>query len=410
MHRSSPALEPGVLSISRWFYGLMFILLTLGLFSPAPVPDYFSLVIWALCGLLSAYLLVGGLTRRMGRLYLPPALLAAALTPILADSASVALYQAQNISSHDYALDGSRLYFWLILPLIVVSTQYKLRALIAFMLVTSLLPPLLTALLDVSLLPGQLTHAAVRITLYSVVGYLVLMTARAQRRQRHALAESNARLSEYASTLEQLTIARERNRLARELHDTLAHSLSAVNVQLKALEVLWEQDPAKARAALHETQELTREGLQEARRALVALRSAPVEELGLALALERLARKAAERGGLALTLNVPERIHGLTPQAEQQVYRAAEEALNNVVRHANARALALSVARAGHIVRLTVRDDGVGFDPASAARDGHFGLTGMRERATLVHGALSVDSSAGAGTTITFEVPLKEDA
>jgi signal transduction histidine kinase len=401
---ASPALEPGVLSISRWFYGIMFGLISLGFCSRQPVPDYYSAALWAMCGLLLGWLLWGRVARLAGRLYLPVALAAASLTPIFADTASLLIYRAQGIVDPGYALDGSRLYFWLLLPLIVVSTQYNLRALFVFMGITSLLPPLMTAALEPALLSGQLTHAAVRLTLYTVVGYLVGTTARAQRRQRHELARSNARLAEYAAALEQLTIARERNRLARELHDTLAHTLSAVSVQLGALEVLWEQDPSSARAALRETQDLTREGLQEARRALHALRSAPLEDLGLTLAVERLAKKAAERGGLALTLDLPERISGLAGDAEQHVYRAAEEAVNNVVRHAGARALFVSLKRAGASVCLTVRDDGMGFDPA-AVRDGHYGLTGLRERAALAGGTLALNSSPGAGTELIFEVP-----
>jgi signal transduction histidine kinase len=240
----------------------------------------------------------------------------------------------------------------------------------------------------------------VRLTLYGIAGYIVMRITSAARQQRNDLARRNRQLAQYVTMMEQLTVARERNRLARELHDTLAHTLSAVSIQLKALDVLMDHDVPKARKVLGEAHDLTQKGLQEARRSLQALRARPIDELGLGLALAELAQRASERAGLALTMDIPTQIDGLTPDHEQQIYRITEEALNNVVRHANARAL--SVRWAQKI--LTIADDGCGFAVANATDSGHYGLTGMKERAHLIDAALTITAAPGEGTKVTLEI------
>src|SRR6185312_14246376 len=175
-----------------------------------------------------------------------------------------------------------------------------------------------------------------------------------------------AQLARYASALEQLAISRERNRIAREMHDTLAHTLSAVSVQLKALGVLWDSDPGEARRVLRATDDLTRSGLDEARRALHALRASPIEEMGLALALSRAAEEAKARGGFALIFSAPQQMTGLRPEVEQHLYRIGEEAINNIARHANARNVAVTLAQKDGATLLTVQDDGCGFNSQQA--------------------------------------------
>jgi signal transduction histidine kinase len=218
------------------------------------------------------------------------------------------------------------------------------------------------------------------------------------------------RLAHYSATLEQLAISRERNRLARELHDTLAHTLSSLAVQLEAVRSLWERDPAGARALLDTSLAATRGGLGEARRALQALRAAPLEDLGLPLALRRLAEAAAERAGIALDLRLPERDPELPPDVEQCVYRVAQEALENVVRHAQASQVAVHLEQDGRQVTLLVRDDGQGFDSAQLNGDQRFGLQGMHERARLVGGQLELTSRPGGCTTLRLVVGGGDDS
>jgi signal transduction histidine kinase len=224
-----------------------------------------------------------------------------------------------------------------------------------------------------------------------------------QRAQQRALAAANQQLAHYAATTEQLAVSQERNRLARELHDTLAHSLSGVTVQLEAVQALWEVDPTGARTMLDQALRSTRSGLSEARRALHALRAQPLEDVGLALAVRTLAESVATRAGLTLAVTVPKQLDQLAPDVEQCVYRVAQEALTNVARHAEARALQVVLACENGCLLLTIADDGRGFDPSSV-NGAHFGLQGLRERAELIGGRLEVESRPQQGTTVRLAI------
>jgi signal transduction histidine kinase len=303
------------------------------------------------------------------------------------------------------------------LPLLLISAQYGVRVLLLFTGGTSLLEITLASFL-VSAGGPPVTRAVQdggsRFLFYTVAGLAIVALARAQRRfrqeQAQQQAERQAQLARYASALEQLAISRERNRIAREMHDTLAHTLSAVSVQLKALEVLWDSDPGEARSVLRATDDLTRSGLDEARRALHALRASPIEEMGLALALQSAAEEAKARAGFALSFSAPPQVSGLRPEVEQHLYRIGEEALNNIARHANARHVAVTLAQKDGATLLTILDDGCGFERGQAGRSGHFGLTGMRERASLINARLEVESRPQAGTSVrvAYETPAGE--
>jgi signal transduction histidine kinase len=132
--------------------------------------------------------------------------------------------------------------------------------------------------------------------------------------------------------------------------------------------------------------------LQETRRALKALRASPLEDLGLMIALRELFESAAERGKLLLEISLPDKELLLSPDVEQCIYRIAQEAVENVVHHANAQHLSAQLTVAGAEIQLVIRDDGIGFKPETHSPAGHFGLKGMQERAQLVGGVLSIDS------------------
>ena len=249
-------------------------------------------------------------------------------------------------------------------------------------------------------------------------GWLIARMMTQQRQQKIDLADAaaeqariNEQLVHYAASLEELTISRERNRLARELHDTLAHSLSAVTVQLGAVETLWENSPDAAKALLAQADASARDGLEEARRALQALRASPLEDLGLVLALEALAKEAAARTNATLRLSLPEdNLTLLEPYIEQSIYRVAQEALENSVRHAEANQLRVSLTNSAEQIQLTIRDNGRGFEPSKAAVNGHFGVAGLEERASVIGGTLTVESGPLEGTTIHLTVPLIQRA
>ncbi len=253
-----------------------------------------------------------------------------------------------------------------------------------------------------------------------LAGYVTATLVSVQREQRAALAqaykqqaEANEQLQQHAATLEELSISHERNRLARELHDTLAHSLSALTVQLEAVAALWDTRPDRARRLLAQASETARTGLAEARRALQDLRASPLQDLGLVLAVRELAEAAAKRSGAALELALPERLNRCpSPMVEQGVYRIAQETLENVVRHAGAHTIRVSLAQSGEQMTLAITDDGQGVDlgaleAAGGDTDDRFGIRGMKERAALIGGALEISSQAGQGTSVRLTAPLE---
>jgi signal transduction histidine kinase len=361
----------------------------------------------ALTALLLLYLVWGGLERALGRAYLPLALLAASFGSILMYAVTVG-YRMIN-GQPDYALrqDAWVLIVVLLIPLLLISWQYRLRAVLAFSVGTALFELLLAV--GLHRLGGPAVQDAaslvvVRGLLFVLIGSIIVQLMNNQRRQRAELAEANRQLTRYASTLEQLTISRERNRMARDLHDTLAHSLSAVAVQLEATRRVWDAEPDTARALLNRSLEAVRGGLGEARRAIHDLRAAPLEDLGLALALRALAESTAERAGLQCEVRVPEQISGIAPEVEQSVYRIAHEALENIARHAaGATCVRLWIEQRSGRLMVEVGDDGTGFDPG-AATDGHYGLIGMQERAAMIGGELAVESAVGKGTSVRLVV------
>ncbi len=291
--------------------------------------------------------------------------------------------------------------------LIVVSWQYQLRIAIAYIAGTTLIDVILVLVVFTSSLQvlTQLTFILARTAIFLILAAVVTYLVNLQNQQQQSLLEANAKLARYVAVVEELTISRERNRLARELHDTLAHTLSAASVQLEAANSLWQSDRDRSHTALAQAMTITRDGLAETRRALKALRASPLEDLGLALALKELGDLTRQRSGAQVTVSAPARLEPLPAEVEQTLYRAAQEALENVVRHARAKHVDLSLRRQGSLVSMTIQDDGVGFDVESAqARQERFGLNGMLERVAALGGRMIIDSAPGAGTRISLEI------
>jgi signal transduction histidine kinase len=163
---------------------------------------------------------------------------------------------------------------------------------------------------------------------------------------------------------------------------------------------------------LEQADETARTGLTEARRALQALRASPLDDLGLALALEEMAETAAQRAGARLDLHIQEKLgEGLSLAVEQGVYRIAQEMLENVVQHAGATSISVWLEDRGDRLELSVEDDGQGIDleaaePPEAADRERLGIRGMRERATLIGGKLEIASRPGKGTRVSLSIPL----
>jgi signal transduction histidine kinase len=296
----------------------------------------------------------------------------------------------------------------LIAPRLLWSSQYGIRLMLAFVAGVAALDIFFAALYTVNGGPAikfVRDQVMVRAVVFVVVGFVVARLSAAQREQRRGQAEKNAQLTHYANTLEQLAVSRERNRMARELHDTLAHTLSAMTVQLGALEVQLDTHPQAGRDTLAAVRTMSRAGLHELRWALHALRARPLEDLGFAFAVSQLAEAAAERAGLQLEMSLPQQMVSFRPEVEQHLYRIAEEAVANVVRHANAKKLTVAVRRKRGRLGLVVSDGGVGFDlngknGHASERHSGYGLIGMRERALLCSADLTISSRLQHGTTI----------
>jgi two-component system NarL family sensor kinase len=202
----------------------------------------------------------------------------------------------------------------------------------------------------------------------------------------------------------QIGALEERNRLARELHDTLAQGLTAISLQLESADALLEDsaDTGRAHDALHHALALTRANLEEVRRSVLDLRAAPLEGRTLVQALADLAAQSAVPA--TFTLRGDER--PLPLRVETGIYRIAQEALRNVERHANAAHARMELALTPDELHLLVEDDGEGFDVA-AVEKGRFGLIGMSERARLLGGRLEINTSPQAGTQLQVVVPIK---
>jgi len=196
----------------------------------------------------------------------------------------------------------------------------------------------------------------------------------------------------------------ERARLARELHDETGQALTSILLGLKSLDDRVRDE--EGRAAVAELRELVVSTLHDVRRLAVELRPAALDDFGLVPAIERLLDTAGEQSGLTVDLQSEVGDVRLPTETETTLFRIVQEALTNVLKHAAAERVTVLLSHADAGVRLVVQDDGCGFDP-SKARDDGVGLLGMRERVSLVGGRLTVESTEGAGTMLTVEVPTR---
>jgi signal transduction histidine kinase len=219
------------------------------------------------------------------------------------------------------------------------------------------------------------------------------------------LEEANQRLRIYAFQVEELATTRERNRLAREIHDGLGHYLTTINIQLKAARAVLMNDPAKAETAIQTAQNLSQEALVDVRHSVAALRAAPEDDLPLEEQMERLLARC-EAAGIKPQLTVLGQPRPLSPQVHLTLYRSAQEGVNNVCKHASAANLwaELDYSQPGSI-RLLVRDDGQGAE----SLEGGFGLLGLRERVNLLNGVFHAKSIVGGGVILEIVVPQDEN-
>jgi signal transduction histidine kinase len=224
--------------------------------------------------------------------------------------------------------------------------------------------------------------------------------AASERDARNALAEANQLLRDHASQVEELATSKERNRLAREIHDSVGHYLTVVNVQIGAARTVLDQNRSRALEHLSKAQSLTQEGLAEVRHSVAALRASPTESRPLPEALTALVDQW-RAAGLNANFRVSGTMRTLTPQTNLTLYRAGQEALTNVAKHANATTVNVRLNYGDDRIRLTIEDNGVG----ASESEGGFGLLGIRERVQLLNGSVRVTTGAGKGFILEVEVP-----
>jgi signal transduction histidine kinase len=225
------------------------------------------------------------------------------------------------------------------------------------------------------------------------------------------VAERTVRIERLADEARLAAVSRERLRIARDLHDTLAHSLMALLTQIRLVRKLRTRlDGAELDAELASAEAVATGGLADARAAIAQMRDNSVRESGLGNAVRDLARRVGQRSGLRLKLTVDPGATTWVDERFEAVFRIVEEALRNVERHAQAQQVEIRLGTAAgpsgaSALRacIEVADDGCGFDPA-APRPGHYGLRGMQEQAALIGADLRVDSAPGRGTRVRIEL------
>ncbi len=220
------------------------------------------------------------------------------------------------------------------------------------------------------------------------------------------IAVERARLFDRSS---QLGAVEERNRLAREMHDTLAQELAALTLQLESADALLEagSDGAAARRSVQEALHMARASLEEVRRSVLDLRAAPLEDKSLPEALAALVANLQGRADLHLEFELRGDPRPLPAQVEIGLYRIAQESIYNVLQHAGATCATVTLTLTPDLIRLSVEDNGRGFDPAQVP-PGSFGLIGMNERARLLDGRLLIESTIGEGTYVEVAVGGKQ--
>ncbi len=254
---------------------------------------------------------------------------------------------------------------------------------------------------------------------YAVAVILSLAIVRQERARQHIqglyddLRGAHQELQALHHEVRQAAVAEERNRLAREIHDSLAHYLTVANVQLEAAEKLGVERAEAAFEHVRRARRLTLDCLQDVRRSVASLRAATLEELALERSVRRLVDEFAESTGVCvqLDIDVPADVPS-TPDLEQALYRSVQEGLTNIQRHARAANVYVSIQGSAESFVLTIQDDGVGPDLADGRGSGSsgFGLIGLRERVALLDGQLEFGPAPGGGSRLYVSLPVQSAA
>ena len=248
-----------------------------------------------------------------------------------------------------------------------------------------------------------------------VIMYVSLYTRASDDRDRarkllDELEITNRQLAEYTNQVEELTLTTERQRMARELHDTLAQGLAGLNSTARSRRCTYSnQNAQKAQTIIQQAMSRARTTLADARRAISNLRETPLTPADLNEAIKTNTERFQTSTGIPCTLELCQ-APCISPQLIENILRAISEGLMNIARHAEATEVIISMNCDEESIMIEIRDNGIGFDPSEAdGRSGHYGLVGMRERARLYGGSLTIESQPSQGTTLKIQLPLIEE-
>lgn len=237
----------------------------------------------------------------------------------------------------------------------------------------------------------------------SLVFVLLLMNAVISERQsREKLAIANDQLRQYALRIENQATLQERTRIAREIHDSLGHSLTALNLQLEIALKLWQSNPAKAQTFLAQAKNLGSQALQEVRQSVSTMRSDPLQGRSLEIAIATLAQDF-HRTGILPNYQI-QLTHSIPSDVSTAVYRILQEALTNISKYAQATQVKIQLHGNATNLLLMVEDNGKGFNLNQNTTG--FGLQSMRDRTVALGGDFNINSTPGQGCTITANIPL----
>lgn len=272
---------------------------------------------------------------------------------------------------------------------------------------------IVTVILPTGLRYGTWINAVINGALASTAIFFVAIFAQMRLNEQQArerverlmveLEQANLQLAAYATQAEELAVTQERNRLAREIHDNLGHTLTIINVQLEAAKVVMDSDPARAVDALNKAQGLAQDGLTRVRESVAALRESPVSNRPLDEAISSLVQEA-QNSGIVTEFKVVGEPYIMENKVALALYRAAQEGLTNVRRHARASRVDVLLDYQPSELYLEVRDNGVG----AVETSGGFGLLGIRERMQLLGGSVEISTAAGKGFCLAARVPMLE--
>jgi signal transduction histidine kinase len=242
------------------------------------------------------------------------------------------------------------------------------------------------------------------VVLYVYISHVV-QTSQERGRLIAELEAAKAELEEAQQREAEIAVLRERERLARDLHDSLGHALVALSVQLEAIQRLYRVDPERAAAQVDDMKDLTRSSMGALRRSVAGLRTPGLGERALGPALRALCADCGQRTGIETICQVDERADDLRPVLAEALWRVTQEALTNVERHARARHVQVTLRSGLQFVTLCVRDDGIGLPDGAESSPNRFGLRGMRERVEGLGGKLTLQGGE-SGTEIRAELPV----